>query len=384
VTACVPHVDVAVDLGAIRDNVRELGRRSRSGEVMAVVKGDGYGHGLVPCARAAVAGGASWLGTAVLDEAVQLREAGLPGRILCWLAAPGEHWARAIGADVDVSAYAPWAVREIAAAAAEAGRPARVHLKVDTGLGRGGATVADWPDLVDAALAAQATGAVEVVGLFTHFAYADAPDHPTVHAQAGVFADAVALAERRGVRPEVRHLANSAATLTYPSTHWDLVRPGLAVYGLSPVPDAASPADLGLRPAMTVTARLALAKRVPAGHGVSYGHEYVTARETTLALVPMGYADGLPRTAGGAAPVLIGGARRTVAGRMCMDQFVVDVADDAVAAGDAVVLFGPGHAGEPTAEDWARATGTISYEIVTRVAPRAPRRYVGGEPGWAG
>jgi alanine racemase len=382
-TSSAPHVDVVVDLDAIRDNVATLKARSRPGTVMAVVKADAYGHGLVPSARAAAAGGATWLATATLHEAVALRAAGLGGRILCWLSAPGERWQDALAADVDVAAYAPWAVEEIAAAAAGVGRPARLHLKVDTGLGRGGATPADWPALVDAALAAQGDGTVAVVGLFTHFAHADAPDHPVVHQQAAVFAAAVAWAEARGVRPEVRHLANSAATLCYPDTHWDVVRPGLAVFGLSPVPDLGSPADFGLRPAMTVTARLSLVKRVPAGHGVSYGHEYVTDRETSLALVPMGYADGLPRAAGGAAPVEVAGVRRTVAGRMCMDQFVLDVADDDVRAGDEVVLLGPGDHGEPTAEDWARATGTISYEIVTRMAPRVPRRYVGGEPGWA-
>jgi alanine racemase len=380
----VPHAEVRVDLTAVRDNVAELRRRAADAEVLAVVKADGYGHGLVPSARAALAGGAGWLGTAVLAEALQLRAAGVPGRILAWLAAPGERWGDAIAADVDVSAAAVWAVDEIAAAARELGRPARLHLKVDSGLGRSGATVPDWPGLVDTALKAEAEGVVEVVGLWSHFAIADAPAHPTVARQHAVFQDAVAFAEARGVSPEVRHLANSAATLTLPQTHFDLVRPGLAVYGLSPVPDQASSAELGLRPAMSVRAQLSLVKRVDAGQGVSYGHAYVTERMTSLGLVPLGYADGVPRHASSGegrrgAPVLAAGRVRPVAGRVCMDQFVVDLGEDAARAGDQVVLFGDGAAGEPTAQDWADACGTISYEIVTRFGPRLPRAYVGAE-----
>lgn len=380
----VPHGEVRVDLTAIRDNVAALNSRAGDAGLMAVVKADGYGHGLVPTARAARAGGASWLGTAVLTEALQLRRAGVDGRILAWLAAPGERWADAIAADVDVSVSAPWAVSEIAAAAAAAGRPARLHLKVDTGLGRAGSAVAAWPELVDAAAKAEADGRVSVVGLWSHFAIADAPRHPTVDEQRQVFDEAVELAESRGLRPEVRHLANSAATLTRPDTYYDLVRPGLAVYGLSPIPDQAGPYELGLRPAMSVRASLALVKRVPAGQGVSYGHAYVTERETSLGLVPLGYADGVPRHGSGGegapgAPVLAAGAVRRVAGRVCMDQFVVDLGDAPAAAGDDVVLFGDGSAGEPTAEDWAQACGTISYEIVTRFAPRLPRTYVGAE-----
>jgi len=371
------HAQARVDLAAVRDNVAALRSRT-SAEVLAVVKADGYGHGLVPCARAAVAGGASWLGTALVDEALALRAAGLTApRVLAWLLGPGERWADAVRADVDLSVNAVWALDEVAAAAAEAGRPARVHLKVDTGLSRGGSALADWPDLVEAARKAEAAGTVTVVGLWSHLAYADAPGHPTIHRQAEEFHRAVEHAEGAGIRPEVRHLANSAATLTAPAQHFDLVRPGLAVYGLSPVPDVGDPAHFGLRPAMTVTAGLVLVKRVPAGSGVSYGHTYTTERETALGLVPLGYADGIPRDASNVGPVLAAGRRRTVAGRVCMDQLVLDLGDDDAAVGDQVVLFGPGDDGEPTAQDWADATGTISYEIVTRVGPRVPRVYVG-------
>jgi alanine racemase len=379
----VPHGEVRVDLTAIRDNVAELCARSGRAAVMAIVKADGYGHGLVPAARAAQAGGATWLGTAALAEALMLRTAGIDGRVLAWLAAPGERWSEAIDHDIDVSASAPWAVAEIAAAAREADRPARLHLKVDTGLGRAGAPVAVWPELLDAAAKAQADGLVNLVGLWSHFAIADAPGHPTIDRQIEVFREAVQLAEARGVRPEVRHLANSAAVLTRPDIHFDLVRPGLAIYGLSPIPDQARTADVGLRPAMSVRARLALVKRVPPGQGVSYGHFYVTDRETTLGLVPLGYADGVPRHGSGGdggpgAPVLAAGRIRRVAGRVCMDQFVLDLGDSAAAAGDEVVLFGTGEGGEPTAEDWAQACRTISYEIVSRFAPRLPRTYLGG------
>lgn len=378
----VPHAEVRVDLAAIRDNVAELRARAGAAEVMAVVKGDGYGHGLVPVAQAARAGGATWLGTAVLAEALALRSAGIGGRLMCWLSAPDERWTDALAADIDVSASAAWVLDEIAAAARETSRTARVHLKVDTGMGRAGSTRAEWPSLVDAALKLQAEGLVTVVGVWSHLAIADALEHRVNAEQLAAFQAAVSMAESRGVRPEVRHLANSAATLLAPHMHFDLVRPGLATYGLSPTPTIADPADVGLRPAMSVRARLALVKRVPAGQGVSYGHFYVTDRETNLGLVPLGYADGVPRHGssgdGPGAPVLVGGRVRSVAGRVCMDQFVVDLGDAAVAAGDEVVLFGDAARGEPTAQDWAQACRTISYEIVSRIAPRLPRAYVDG------
>lgn len=382
-TATGRPAEVHVDLDAIAANVTALRGHAGGAEVMAVVKADGYGHGLVPSARAALAGGATWLGVAQVDEALALRAAGVDDRLLAWLYAPGADLAAAVAADVDLSVAAPWALDAAVAAARATGRTARLHLKADTGLGRGGATRADWPDLVDAALAAEAGGAVRVAGVWSHYAWADAPDHPTVHRQSAAFAEAVELAERRGARPEVRHLANSAATLTNPDARWDLVRPGIAVYGLSPVPDVAGPERFGLRPAMTLSAQLALVKDVDAGQGVSYGHAYTTDAPTRLGLVPLGYADGVPRHASGSGPVLVAGRRTTVAGRVCMDQFVVDLGPDAAPrAGDDAVLFGPGDAGEPTAQDWADAAGTISYEIVTRVGAHLPRRYT-GTPGEA-
>jgi alanine racemase len=365
--------EIQVDLGAIRHNVTRLREEAPSAEVMAVVKGDGYGHGSVPVARAAVAAGATWLGVCTLGEARELREAGISTPILAWLLAPGLPLHEAIAADVDLSASSQGLLAEIVAAGRRAGRPARVHLKLDTGLSRGGAPPAEWPGLVEAAAKAQADGRIEVVGAWSHLVYADAPGHETVDAQLAAFHEGLAVAERFGITPHLRHLANSAATLTRPDTHFDLVRPGIAVYGLSPVPGM----DFGLRPAMTVRARVTLTKRVPAGQGVSYGHAYHTERETTLAVVPLGYADGIPRAASNVGPILLGGKRRRIAGRVCMDQVVLDCGDDEVRAGDVAVLFGPGDDGEPTADDWAEVLDTINYEVVTRFGSnRVPRVYL--------
>jgi alanine racemase len=376
------QAEVRVDLEAIRANVAHL-KAGTAAEVMAVVKGDGYGHGMVPAARAALRGGATWLGVCTLGEALELRLAGLQGPVLAWLLAPGLPLADGVAANIDLSAASIGLLEEIAAAARGAGRSARVHLKIDTGLARGGATPFDWPGLCEAAAKAQADGVLEIVGAWSHFVYADVPDHATTDRQLEAFIEALATAERFGINPSVRHIANSAATLTRPDTHFDLVRPGIAVYGLSPMagregrePASGNSRELGLRPAMTVRARVLLTKRVPEGQGVSYGHTYHTSRATTLALVPLGYADGVPRAASNIAPIRLAGVNRRIAGRVCMDQVVLDCGDDPVAAGDVAVLFGSGDAGEPTADDWAEAVGTINYEIVTRMgSTRVPRVY---------
>ena len=372
-----------VDLDALRANIGALAEHAGRAEVMAVVKADAYGHGLLPCARAAREGGATWLGVAQLGEALTLRAAGDTGRLMSWLHVPGDAFPEAVVADIDLSAGGPWAVEEIAAAARAVGRTARLHLKIDTGLSRGGATADDWAALLDVALRAEAEGALRVVGVWSHLVWADVPDHPTSARQLEVFTEAVRVAEARGADLEVRHLANSAATLTTPAASFDLVRPGLAVYGLSPVPQVGGPDRFGLRPVMTLRGRLSLVKRVPAGTGVSYGHAYTTPRDTTLALVPLGYADGLPRSAENAGPLQVAGRRHRLAGRVCMDQVVVDLGDRPdvadVREGDPVVIFGDARRGEPTAQDWADASGTISYEIVTRVGSRVPRIYQGAE-----
>jgi alanine racemase len=383
VAAAALRAAARVDLGAISSNVLRIKEIVGPAEVMAVVKAEGYGHGLVQSALAAVEGGATWLGVAFLEEALALRAAGLGGRILCWLGTPGEPIAEAIAADIDVSASAPWAISEIANAALEVGRVARVHLKIDTGLSRGGASQAEWPELLQAAVKARAEGYIEVVGMWSHLVHGSNPAHPTTALQIALFNDALSYAASVGVTPQVRHLANSGGALLVPGTRFDLVRPGLAVYGLSPVPDQRDSKSFGLRPAMTLTARLALTKKVPAGTGVSYSHRYITTVPTTLGLVPLGYADGIARAATNRAEVLVRSRlstiRRTISGTVCMDQFVVDLGpgENDFAAGDEVVLFGPGDRGEPTAQDWADACDTISYEIVTRIGVRVPRVYEG-------
>lgn len=348
---------------------------------MAVVKADAYGHGMLPVAATARAAGADWLGVALPSEAVALRQAGDRGRVLAWLYSPTDDLTSAVAADVDLSASAPWAIAALAEAAARTGRSARVHLKIDTGLGRSGASTAQWPQLLAAAAAAQATGAIEVVGIWSHLACGDEPDLLVTKQQQSAFDEAWAVARQHGLEPSIRHLANSGATLLDPSTHYELVRCGIAVYGQTPSTAMGTPADLGLQPAMRVTAEVAHVKRVPAGHGVSYGLRYRTSRETTLVLVPVGYADGVPRAGSGSLPVSLAGQRFVAAGTIAMDQFVIDVGDTRVQVGDTVELFGG--PGAPTAVDWAQASGTINYEIVTRLGTRIPRTYLGGNGGTA-
>ncbi len=365
------RAEIVVELPAIRHNVGIL-REHTGVDVMTVVKADGYGHGILPAARAAREGGAGWLGVATIDEALTLREGGDTGRVLSWLGVPGEDYAAAIAADVDVTAYTVPELAEITQAVRSTGTPARLQLKVDTGLSRGGSTLADWAAVVAEARAGEERGDWTVTGIWSHFACSDQPDHPANDAQEGAFRDALDLAHAQGLRPEVRHLANSAAAILRPSARFDLVRCGISSYGLDPAPGHTP--DLGLRPAMTVVARLALTKDIAAGDGVSYGHTWHADHPTRVGLVPVGYGDGIPRHAGNRAEVLVGDKRRLVRGRICMDQFVVELDDVDAAPGDLVTLFGTGQQGEPTAQDWAEWCGTISYEIVTRIGGRFDRR----------
>jgi len=362
-----------VDLDAISANVAALREHVAPSAVMAVVKAGGYGHGAVAAARAAQRGGAQWLGVVHVAEALELRAAGIGGPLLCLMAIGTDAHVAAIEADVDLSAGSVDMVRRIAAAAADAGRPARLHLKADTGLSRGGATAADWPSVLDAALTAHAAGRVSVVGLWSHFASADEPGNPSVGEQLAAFGEALAVADKAGVTPDVRHIANTAAALLVPEARYDLVRIGGGIYGLSTLPGGA---PAWLRPAMTLRARLAMVKRVPAGIGVSYGHRYLTSTETTLGLLPIGYADGVPRSATGKPLLFARGRRWPVAGTVCMDQVVIDFGDEPVAVGDEVVLFGPGDDGEATAQEWGETLATISYEIVTGIGGRVARSYV--------
>ncbi|MEV0705402.1 alanine racemase [Saccharopolyspora sp. NPDC050389] len=365
-----------IDVEAIRHNVAVLsGHAQRSGaRTMAVVKSDGYGHGAVTVARAALKSGADWLGVASPCEALQLRAAGITSPLLCWLYAHDEDFTPAVEADVQLSASSVADLRAITAAARNTGRTAAVHLKIDTGLNRNGCSEHLWPALVEAAAKAQSDGLLEVVAVWSHLACADDPGHASIDAQAGAFRRAYDLAVNAGLSP-MRHIANSAALLTRPDLHFDLVRPGIAIYGLDPVPEHG---DHGLRPAMTFRSSVALTKRVAAGEGVSYGHAWVAERPSNLALVPVGYADGVPRALSGQMSVWLRGRRRPVVGRVCMDQLVVFCGDDTVAEGDEAVLFGPGDRGEPTAAEWAEQLDTIHYEIVTSMyRPRVTRTVVG-------
>jgi alanine racemase len=368
------QVEARIDLDAITSNVAALTRHVGAAQVMAVVKSDGYGHGMIPAARAALAGGATWLGVVQIDDALELRRAGFDVPVLSLLGSPDAPHANAIRDDIDLTVGTSALLRQISAAAEAAGRPARLHLEADTGMSRGGATAADWPDLVDAACSAQAAGHVRVVGIWSHFACADMPGHPTIAQQLGAFGDALDLAERAGCRPEIRHMANTPATLTLPEAYFDLVRPGGAVFGLSTLPGGAPD---WLRPAMTLRGRLVQVKRVPPGTFVSYGHRYHTAGLTKLGLLPIGYNEGIPRNATNQAQFLTRGRRVRIAGTVNMNQVVLDLGDFPADAGDDVIVFGPGDQGEPTAQEWADMLGTLSYEIVTRFTGKVPRSYSG-------
>ncbi|GGS23470.1 MULTISPECIES: alanine racemase [Actinokineospora] len=352
-----PRAEVLVHLDHIEANVALLAERAGPAATMAVVKADGYGHGAVPVARAALRGGASWLGTVSLAEALALRDAGIDAPILCWLDPVGTDYRPAVAEGIDVAVSSVEQLRAVSGA--------RVHLKIDTGLTRGGCPPGLWPELVRAAAASDS----EVYAVWSHLACADDPGHPSIDAQARRFAEAYEVALAAGLRPR-RHLANSAATLTRPDLCFDMVRVGIAMYGLNPVPGGEK-----LAPAMTFRSSVVSVKDIAAGESVSYGHLWTAERDTRLALVPVGYADGVPRLLTGRMSVLVNDVLCPVRGRICMDQFVVEC--DA-RPGDEVVLFGPGTRGEPTATDWAEAIGTIDYEIVTGMnRPRVTRTYLG-------
>jgi alanine racemase len=362
-----------VDLDAISGNVARLRELVGTPHVMAVVKADAYGHGAVESARAALAGGADWLGVAEIPEGLALREAGITAPVLAWLHDPDVDFSAAVEADLDLGLSSRTQL-EAAAAAGDGSRPVAVQLKVETGLSRNGIAEGDWDAVFARARELEQSGEVVVRGIFSHLSNASPEDD---RAALAAFDRALERAAAAGLAPELRHIAASAAALTLPESRYDLVRLGIAVYGLSPF-GAASAAELGLRPAMTLRGRVAAVRRVPAGKGVSYDYTYRTATETTLALVPLGYAEGIPRHASNRAPVSIGGRTFRISGRVAMDQFVVDVGDLDVQVGDEVVLFGDPATGVPGADDWAQAADTINYEIVTRLGGRLTRTFVGG------
>lgn len=376
---------VIVDLDAIAHNIRLLRQKASGAQMLAVVKADAYGHGRAQVARAALAGGATWLGAAQPTEAVALRSEigdtlpdGAPLRILTWLFTPGSDFTAALAANLDVTVSAPWALDAVCGAVrARGGTPARVHLKIDTGMSRLGERAGHWPELVKAARDTQREGLVEVVGVWSHLACADMPGNPMTQRQNSELIHAAELARAAGLNPML-HLAASAGILWHPETHHDMVRAGIAMYGISPEPRLATGRELGLRPALRWEADLAIVKRVPAGTPISYGSTEQTEQDSWLGVVPVGYADGVPRHASSSGPVRVGQKTTRIMGRVCMDQVIIDLgaADGPEApakAGDLAVLIG---ADGPSAEEWAAAAGTIGYEIVTRLGARIPRSYL--------
>ena len=351
---------------AISHNVGVLAEMAKTPNLLIVVKADGYGHGALTAARAALEGGANWLGTADTTEALELRADGVESRVLAWLFGPTEDLSPALEAGIDLGVSSRQQLEQVIRAATP-GRPARIHLKVDTGLGRNGADPREWEALFQAAKSAQDSGVVVVVGLFTHLSGTS----PEADEQQGVvYEQALAVLDSVGLQPEIRHVASSIGTSDSPGLAHDMVRVGAAAYG---VPVTPRYREVGLIPAMRVSGQLILVKRVHEGLGVGYGHTYRTSSETTLALVPLGYADGIPRHASNAGPVTIDGQRFRVSGRISMDQFTVDAGESAVHEGQWAVLWGDPSQGEPSANDWAEAAGTIAYEIVTRLGSRIPR-----------
>lgn len=342
---------------------------------MAVVKADGFGHGMIEVARIALSAGASWLGVATIDEALALRAAGITAPILCWLADPWTDLRSAVTSGVTISCANRETLRAVAEAARSVNQTALVHLELDTGMSRGGAPTAEWDELCVDAVMAEASGAVRASGLWSHLALATDPSESSTADQTSAFERGIATARMYGLTPDLLHLANSAGALDHAEAHFDLVRCGASLYGIETVANRTH----GLEPAMRVVSRVAQCRRVPAGTGVSYNHLYVTSAPTTLVLVPVGYGDGIPRGLSNGGEVVIGGTRHPVVGAISMDQLVVDVGDQSVALGEEVVLLGSPSAGEPDAQEWADITGTIAHEILTGLGGRMARRHINSE-----
>jgi len=362
---------VEVDLGAITANARVLRDLAPDSRLMAVVKADGYGHGMVPVARAALAGGADWLAVALVEEGRALRDAGITTPVLLLTEPPLAAIPALLDAGLTPTVYSPGFIGALDAAARAAGGDATaVHLELDTGMRRVGAPEQDWRGVIDLLVDC---ADLRVRGLWSHFACADEPGHPSIERQSTLFRTGVDLARKRGLSPDLVHLCNSAGTLTRPGDHHDMVRCGIALYGLDP--GGCVLGDVPVRPAMRWVSHVSLVKRLASGEAVSYGHVWSAPRDTTVATVPAGYADGVTRTLGGRGAVVVGGVRRPMVGRVTMDQFLVDVGDDAVATDDEVVLLGTQGEASVTADDWAGWLDTITYEVVSTVGSRVPRVY---------
>jgi len=364
-----------INLSAIAQNFKSIKSRTTA-DVLAVVKADAYGHGLIPVSKALEEAGANWFGTALLEEAINLRKAGILKPIISWLTPLGEDFKSAIDLDIDLGIPSIDLLDEVIKAASLTGKTARIHLEIDTGMSRGG-VLSEWDQLIKSVLAGVNLKQLKVIGIWSHFARADEPDELMNQEQLSLFEEKVNQAKAAGIDAQFIHIANSAALFTNKSTHKNIIRSGIALFGLSPdIKTIGDSSSLGLKPAMKLKAKLNLVKEVKAGSSVGYGGTAVLKSDTKLGVVALGYADGIPRSTNNLAGVFVDKKRAPIIGRVSMDQFVVDLGITSTAkTGDEVIVFGDGSNGEYTVDEWAKAANTINYEIITRIGPRVPRIY---------
>ena len=364
-----------INLSAITQNFKSIKSRTNA-DVLAVVKADAYGHGLIPVSKALEEAGADWFGTALLEEAINLRKSGILKPIISWLTPLGEDFKSAIDLDIDLGIPSIDLLDEVIKAASLTGKTARIHLEIDTGMSRGG-VLSEWDQLIKSVLAGVNLKQLKVIGIWSHFARADEPDELMNQEQLSLFEEKVNQAKAAGIDAQFIHIANSAALFTNKSTHKNIIRSGIALFGLSPdIKTIGDSSSLGLKPAMKLKAKLNLVKEVKAGSSVGYGGTAVLKSDTKLGVVALGYADGIPRSTNNLAGVFVNKKRAPIIGRVSMDQFVVDLGITSTAkTGDEVIVFGDGSNGEYTVDEWAKAANTINYEIITRIGPRVPRIY---------
>ena len=364
-----------INLSAITQNFKSIKSRTTA-DVLAVVKADAYGHGLIPVSKALEEAGADWFGTALLEEAINLRKAGILKPIISWLTPLGEDFKSAIDLDIDLGIPSIDLLDEVIKAASLTGKAARIHLEIDTGMSRGG-VLSEWDQLIKSVLVGVNLKQLKVIGIWSHFARADEPDELMNQEQLSLFEEKVNQAKAAGIDAQFIHIANSAALFTNKIAHKNIIRSGIALFGLSPdIKTIGDSSSLGLKPAMKLKAKLNLVKEVKAGSSVGYGGTAVLKSDTKLGVVALGYADGIPRSTNNLAGVFVDKKRAPIIGRVSMDQFVVDLGITSTAkAGDEVIVFGDGSNGEYTVDEWAKAANTINYEIITRIGPRVPRIY---------
>ena len=364
-----------INLSAITQNFKSIKSRTTA-DVLAVVKADAYGHGLIPVSKALEEAGADWFGTALLEEAINLRKAGILKPIISWLTPLGEDFKSAIDLDIDLGIPSIDLLDEVIKAASLTGKTARIHLEIDTGMSRGG-VLSEWDQLIKSVLVGVNLKQLKVIGIWSHFARADEPDELMNQEQLSLFEEKVNQAKAAGIDAQFIHIANSAALFTNKSTHKNIIRSGIALFGLSPdVKTIGDSSSLGLKPAMKLKAKLNLVKEVKVGSSVGYGGTAVLKSDTKLGVVALGYADGIPRNTNNLAGVFVDKKRAPIIGRVSMDQFVVDLGVTSNAkTGDEVIVFGDGSGDEYTVDEWAKAANTINYEIITRIGPRVPRIY---------